>query len=123
MTDAALDVDDAIALLERMPDAAPAAVDTSMQTDAYDPEELSLWVTTEADADDAGRLPRRAGRADEDAPSPDAAPRRRHVDRADRHLGAHRAAAIADADAGDDGAAQADADRASEAALRRWRAE
>lgn len=49
-----LDVDDAIALLDRMPDAAPAAVDTSMQTDAYDPEELSLWVTTdEDDAEDS----------------------------------------------------------------------
>ncbi len=49
MTSDALDVDDAIALLGRIPDAAPAAVDTSMQTDAYDPEELSLWVTTERD--------------------------------------------------------------------------
>jgi aminoglycoside phosphotransferase (APT) family kinase protein len=58
MTDAALDVDDAIALLDRMPDAAPAAVDTSMQTDAYDPEELSLWVAAE-DATDGrdDRLP------------------------------------------------------------------
>jgi aminoglycoside phosphotransferase (APT) family kinase protein len=58
MTDAALDVDDAIALLDRMPDAAPAAVDTSMQTDAYDPEELSLWVAAEDATDDRDdRLP------------------------------------------------------------------
>ena len=40
-----LGVDGAIALLGRVPDQAPA-VDTSMQTDAYDPEELSLWLAT-----------------------------------------------------------------------------
>ncbi|GAA1992419.1 phosphotransferase [Microbacterium pumilum] len=62
VTDAALDVEDAIALLERMPGAAPVAVDTSMQTDAYDPEELSLWVASDDDspgdddADDAGAV-------------------------------------------------------------------
>lgn len=42
-----LDVEDAIALLDRVPETAAPAVDTSMQTDAYDPEELSLWVTME----------------------------------------------------------------------------
>lgn len=40
-----LDVDGAIALLGRVPEQTPA-VDTSMQTDAYDPEELSLWLAT-----------------------------------------------------------------------------
>ncbi|TDN92511.1 aminoglycoside phosphotransferase (APT) family kinase protein [Microbacterium sp. BK668] len=40
------DVDAAIALLGRAPESAPA-VDTSMQTDAYDPEELSLWLPTD----------------------------------------------------------------------------
>jgi len=49
VTDAALGVDGAIALLDRVPDS-PAAGDTSMQTDAYDPEELSLWVA-EAEAE------------------------------------------------------------------------
>lgn len=48
---AAPDLDDAIALLGRVPDAPPAAVDTSMQTDAYDPEMLSAYLAAErADA-------------------------------------------------------------------------
>ena len=90
VTDAALDVDDAIALLERMPDAAPAAVDTSMQTDAYDPEELSLWVTTErtprtpTTTRDAGRRPpTRPTLADDaaDAPRCGRRPGRRHARR------------------------------------------
>ena len=52
--DAELGVDDAIALLDRVPDAAPStgpAGDTSMQTDAYDAEELSLWLAAEPDAE------------------------------------------------------------------------
>ncbi|WP_341998475.1 phosphotransferase [Microbacterium sp. LWH7-1.2] len=47
---AALDVDDAIALLERTPGAGAPTIDTSMQTDAYDPEELAQWVAAEDDA-------------------------------------------------------------------------
>ena len=126
MTDAALDVDDAIALLERMPDAAPAAVDTSMQTDAYDPEELSLWVTTDADAEDADDQSVEPGAAvspDEpsDAVPDDIAGRRRHLDCTHRHHRAHRTG-DRDGDRHDDQSAQADAERASEAALRRWRA-
>ena len=55
VTDAALGVDGAIALLDRVPDSPAAAGDTSMQTDAYDPEELSLWVAeAESDAEAAG---------------------------------------------------------------------
>ncbi|WP_374974744.1 phosphotransferase [Microbacterium trichothecenolyticum] len=46
---AALDVDDAIALLERTPGAGAPTIDTSMQTDAYDPEELAQWVADEED--------------------------------------------------------------------------
>lgn len=42
--DAHLDVDEAIALLDDMPAATPVATDTSMHTDAYDPEALSLWI-------------------------------------------------------------------------------
>jgi macrolide phosphotransferase len=49
VTDAALDVDDAIALLDRMPEAGAPAIDTSMQTDAYDPEELAQWFSDESD--------------------------------------------------------------------------
>ncbi|HKP06613.1 MAG TPA: phosphotransferase [Microbacterium sp.] len=46
---AALDVDDAIALLERTPGAGTPTIDTSMQTDAYDPEQLAQWVSDEDD--------------------------------------------------------------------------
>ncbi|MFH8250364.1 phosphotransferase [Microbacterium sp. B2969] len=53
LPDGDLDVEDAIALLGRVPEATSAVVDTSMQTDAYDPEELSLWVTTEDVSPDA----------------------------------------------------------------------
>jgi macrolide phosphotransferase len=45
--DGDLDVDGAIALLGRVREPSPSGVDTSMQTDAYDPEELSLWVRAE----------------------------------------------------------------------------
>lgn len=38
------DVDDAIALLARVPDTTSAAGDTSMQTDAYDPVELGAYL-------------------------------------------------------------------------------
>lgn len=61
----ALDVDEAIALLDRMPDASAPAVDTSMHTDAYDPEELSQWVTDERDRRDDARAAR--GSDDDDA--------------------------------------------------------
>lgn len=47
LTEGGLDVDDAIALLDRVPDAPAAAVDTSMQTDAYDPALLSLFLAAE----------------------------------------------------------------------------
>ena len=121
VTDAALGVDDAIALLDRMPDAAPAAVDTSMHTDAYDPEELSLWVTTEADAD--------ADDAADREPAADEAPAAAAIAVADDDstapidISAIIARRQSEQTAGDEGAAEADALRASEAALRRWRAE
>lgn len=44
------DIDDAMALVESVPPVtAPGGVDTSMQTDAYDPEALSLYVAAERD--------------------------------------------------------------------------
>ncbi len=44
------DIDDAMALVESVPPvAAPGDVDTSMQTDAYDPEALSLYLSAERD--------------------------------------------------------------------------
>lgn len=48
--DSRSDIDDALALVESVPPvAAPAVVDTSMQTDAYDPEALSLYLSAERD--------------------------------------------------------------------------
>ena len=75
--DDALGLDHAIALLDRTPESAPPASDTSMQTDAYDPEELSLWIGV----DDAQE------QADAAASRPAG---RRHVDRSHRHPRVHR---------------------------------
>lgn len=45
------DIDDALALVERVPPAAASAADTSMQTDAYDPEALALYLEAERERD------------------------------------------------------------------------
>ncbi|GAA1962829.1 phosphotransferase [Microbacterium aquimaris] len=42
-------VDEALALLDRTPEAPAPAVDTSMHTDTYDPEELSAWLDGDGD--------------------------------------------------------------------------
>ncbi|MFJ4039215.1 phosphotransferase [Microbacterium sp. NPDC090007] len=47
--DSRSDIDDAMALVESVPPVAAGAVDTSMQTDAYDPEALSLYLSAERD--------------------------------------------------------------------------
>lgn len=115
--DAALGVDDAIALLDRVPDSPSTPLDTSMHTDAYDPEELALWVTAD-DTDDAPA-------AD---PVPAAETPAAHEDDSTApidissltHRGTDTGARSADADDTD---AQADADRATDAALRRWLSE
>lgn len=52
--DSRTDIDDAMALVERVPPAAAVEVDTSMQTDAYDPEALSLYLAAERDRVAAG---------------------------------------------------------------------
>ena len=116
--DSALGVDDAIALLDRVPDAQSAPLDTSMHTDAYDPEELALWVTADdaedAAADDADDAPAQAPAAHDDVST---AP----IDIsafADRTKSASGVARSTDADD-----AQADAERSSDAALRRWLSE
>ncbi len=67
--DAALDVDDAIALLGRTPENAPAEVDTSMQTDTYDPEELASWVQEEERAAAGPEPADGVPAADDDAPT------------------------------------------------------
>ena len=116
--DSALGVDDAIALLDRVPDAQSAPLDTSMHTDAYDPEELALWVTADdaedAAADDAHDAPAQAPAAHDDVST---AP----IDIsafADRTKSGGGVARSTDADD-----AQADAERSSDAALRRWLSE
>ncbi|WP_052460519.1 phosphotransferase [Microbacterium gorillae] len=47
-TAAGSDIDDAVAALGSVPEAARAAVDTSMQTDAYDPEKLGRFLDGDA---------------------------------------------------------------------------
>lgn len=110
-----LGVDDAIALLERMPEASAPTVDTSMHTDAYDPEELAQWVTDDVDLPDT----------DADA-GPDAGPD--DLSTAPIQLPVPAAAgARAETGSGSGSAdgldAAAEAERASEAALRRWLAD
>lgn len=110
-----LGVDDAIALLERMPEASAPTVDTSMHTDAYDPEELAQWVTDDVDLPDT----------DADA-GPDAGPD--DLSTAPIQLPVPAAAgARAESGSGSGSAdgldAAAEAERASEAALRRWLAD
>jgi macrolide phosphotransferase len=116
--DSALGVDDAIALLDRVPDSPAPPLDTSMHTDAYDPEELALWVTAE-DTDDAA--------AADAVPAADEPPAAHDDDStapidisAFTHRGRDTGARSTDADDTD---AQADAERASDAALRRWLSE
>lgn len=63
-------VDDAIALLDRVPAGAAATTDTSMQTDAYDPDMVSLFAADEyADSDDSHRPAASDVTADADEPS------------------------------------------------------
>lgn len=143
VSDGALDVDDAIALLERTPDASAPAVDTSMHTDAYAPEELAQWVADDEGARDTGPVgPGHVSvdtqeiteadlaafrNADRDsAPAPDAVHPADDVSTAPIALPRPSTARTAgtpgdDADGATDAAAEAE--RASEAALRRWRAD
>ena len=128
MSDAPLDVDEAIALLERMPEAGASVIDTSMHTDAYDPDELSAWVGDDDPAStpqpedtveiDLGPRADPPASADPGATAPiDLAGARAARTAADHEE--HGAPSPADHDLD----AAADAERASEAALRRWLAE
>ncbi|MDW4573031.1 phosphotransferase [Microbacterium sp. M3] len=116
VADSALDVDDAIALLDRMPGAPVSTIDTSMHTDAYDPDELAKWVADETDdgpvddavtpgADADGQSTAERSAADDVSTAPITLP----------VSGAREPAA-----SGDGADAAAEAERASEAALRRW---
>ncbi|WP_322411930.1 phosphotransferase [Microbacterium invictum] len=108
------DVEDAIALLDRFPGRAAPTVDTSMQTDAYDPAEVSGWFGDDADeSDDAGSDAPESDAADEAAARRDVAAARQDAapdDTAPLDLGPIR-------DRLDD---VGEAERASQAALRRW---
>lgn len=104
-----LDVDDAIALLDRTPSADLPAVDTSMQTDAYDPGMLSMFVSAE-DADEAGTA---------DTAGAAGAGGGEDVSTAPIDISAWATARTPDA--ADDGADHGeDADRAARATLNRW---
>lgn len=114
-----LGVDDAIALLDRVPDAQPGSVDTSMHTDAYDPEELSLWVP--ADEADETSDTRGASRAS-DSERDDTGSAHEDDSTAPIDISAWTTRRT-DGAAGPETApedAQAEAERASDAALRRW---
>ncbi|MBW9093193.1 phosphotransferase [Microbacterium jejuense] len=139
VADDPLDVDDAIALLERMPGSDPAGasavIDTSMHTDAYDPDELARWVAEEDARGDTGAMSGAVRAADpgdtqelsaddlaelasslpQDEPAP-AAPRAGD-DLSTAPIPLPGATSARPDDGGD---AAAEAERASEAALRRW---
>ena len=147
VADDALDVDDAIALLARMPGATAegtAPVDTSMQTDAYDPDELARWVAEEDARGDTAPAPRAQGDvldpADtQELSADDLAELAASLPDVEPHDGVTASPATHPADdlstapiplpgasvpRSEDGAdAAADAERASEAALRRWLAD
>lgn len=108
------ELDDAIALLDRVPAATTPEVDTSMQTDAYDPEEFALLAAgADGEDEDGGADASSAPSFDDTSTAPIdlvawADARTSTDDDAD-------SAADPDADA-------AEADRAAREALRRWAA-
>ncbi|MEV8239085.1 aminoglycoside phosphotransferase [Microbacterium testaceum] len=67
VADSRTDIDDALALVEKVPPAVIGGVDTSMQTDAYDPEALSLYLSAERDRE-AAAAGLAAALADDDFP-------------------------------------------------------
>ncbi|GGH33208.1 phosphotransferase [Microbacterium album] len=111
------DIDDALSALAQVPETTPLPADTSMHTDAYGPEELSL--TPEASWSEEKRA--RAVAATEETQPIDRASLRA-LDAVDEALG-HREPPTTDripADEGDQSAAD-DAARSTRAAFQRWR--
>jgi hypothetical protein len=111
-----------------MPEASAVVVDTSMHTDAYDPEDLSAWVATDDSADDARSAVDHAMQdtAEVDLGDLETSPIDLGDVRAakqDARAAAREARETPEPDADHDADAVADAERASEAALRRWLAE
>lgn len=111
-----LGVDDAIALLDRVPVAPALDVDTSMQTDAYDPEKLAEWI---ADATEAAA--RDTFDPDDTSTAPVELPADTHATTDAAVTGSTGAAEFGTPDTEPDATADADeASRAADAALRRW---
>lgn len=103
VVDPSVDIDDALALLDRDPRAASGSIDTSMQTDAYGADDVSLFTD---DPEEPGSVaPEREGDGEETAPI-----------EMSEWIGAH------DPADGTGSADQTEAKRASDAALRRWAA-
>ncbi|GAA1936935.1 hypothetical protein GCM10009775_31140 [Microbacterium aoyamense] len=109
------DVDDAIALLDRVPESPGSLRDTSMHTDAYDAEELSLWIPDVPDVPAASAQVADEWRPDDVSTSPIELPVAVDVESG---AAADASADDVDPDAAED--AVGDAQRASDAALRRW---
>lgn len=119
VADDGLDIDDAIALLDRMPDASAVAVDTSMHTDAYDPEELSLWVSDDDTAEDSAESADETDEAESAAEPAASGPLSGADDTSTAPIDLPSAvASLDDADASDVDADEAA--RASRAAFQRW---
>ena len=119
------DVAAAVELLDRMPRPAESGIDTSMQTDAYDPAELAAYLADgerEAPAGDGGEsgpIPTLPVDLSEWTGDPEAVPAPADdvpaTDPADTSTGAVRPA-----EDGSDEDYAGEASRASEEALRRW---
>jgi macrolide phosphotransferase len=106
--DAGGNVDDAIALLDRLPAAPPAAtIDTSMQTDAYDADELAQWISEDPDVEQST--------SESDAPAPARAAAASHDPNATEPLDVSELREVLG-----DSEHATEAERASDAALRRW---
>lgn len=118
-----VDVDAALALAARMPETAAGSVDTSMQTDAYDPEMVSLFLAAERD-----RLEREGSAPDFGLDGLQEAPgETQPIDltgwSAEMNEAATTAGSSTTADSDpvdDDFDLEQEAERASRAALRRW---
>jgi macrolide phosphotransferase len=125
--DADLDVEDAIALLGRVPEPSAPAVDTSMHTDAYDPEELSLWIGADETADDSETGSDDEGADNEPAettdavaevvPIPEYVPLADYDDVSTAPLELPKPAALVPSEPVDE---EREAERASRAAFQRW---
>jgi aminoglycoside phosphotransferase (APT) family kinase protein len=105
-------LDDAMAILDRVPASPTTEVDTSMQTDAYDAEELAQYVEDElADAGAPAAVP--VASFDDTSTAP--------IDLV-AWADARTTAEPDDGDSADPEADAAEADRAAREALRRWAA-